>query len=228
MRSRWFTAWMGMLVVLVPSAWGLEAVRLKNGFEFTVKSHQASGQNVRFETASGTIEVRSSEVASIERFADGQQGLVRQPASNVPQRWLTLLEQLNAAAEKQGNAPEFRRLVRSIATVESGLNPTAVSPKGAIGLMQLMPETARILGVRAQDVEQNALGGAKLLAQLLELYHYDAVKAIAAYNAGERAVQRYGGVPPYAETQNYVRKVLRVYDRLTAAESKQVASVATP
>jgi soluble lytic murein transglycosylase-like protein len=104
-------------------------------------------------------------------------------------------------------------LVRSVAKVESGLRQTAVSPKGAVGLMQLMPGTAATLGISASSPQGNAVGGARYLRQLLLQYHGDAALALAAYNAGPGSVARYGGVPPYSETRRYVVKVLEEYAR---------------
>jgi soluble lytic murein transglycosylase-like protein len=103
-------------------------------------------------------------------------------------------------------------LVKSIMLVESNYDPRAVSRKGASGLMQLMPATAKRFGVeRIFDPEENVRGGVSYLAFLLRLFGGDLTKAVAAYNAGENAVLRHGGVPPYAETQEYVRKVMAVY-----------------
>ena len=114
-----------------------------------------------------------------------------------------------AAARRHGLDPE---LVVAVVAVESGFRPEAVSPKGAQGLMQLMPRTAASLGVEdALDPVQNLDGGARHLGQLLTLYGGDVARALAAYNAGEGAVQRHGGVPPYRETRAYVRKVLERY-----------------
>ncbi|MRH20230.1 lytic transglycosylase domain-containing protein [Rhodovulum strictum] len=113
------------------------------------------------------------------------------------------LEHARAAARRHG-VPEdlFLRLVQQ----ESGWNPGAVSHKGAIGLAQLMPETARLLGVDPRDPHQNLDGGARYLRRQYEKFQSWRL-ALAAYNAGPGAVERHGGVPPYAETQTYVRRI---------------------
>jgi hypothetical protein len=114
-----------------------------------------------------------------------------------------------AAARRHGLPPE---LVLAVVSVESAFRPDAVSPKGAQGLMQLMPATAGSLGVAdAFDPAQNLDGGSRHLGQLLTVYDGDLTRALAAYNAGEGAVQRHGGVPPYRETRAYVKKVLQRY-----------------
>jgi len=96
-----------------------------------------------------------------------------------------------------------------VAEVESGLRPEAVSPKGAVGVMQLMPGTAQGLGLGdLRDVSTNIDGGARYLRGLLDQFGGDTALALAAYNAGPGAVKRYGGVPPYAETQGFVSRVL--------------------
>jgi soluble lytic murein transglycosylase-like protein len=122
------------------------------------------------------------------------------------------------------------RLVHSVIQVESNYNPNAVSPKGAQGLMQLIPSTARRFGVsNAFDPSDNIQGGARYLKYLLELYKGDESLALAAYNAGEGAVSRYGGVPPYPETQHYVDKVRqRLAGQPAARETGAAASAVQP
>lgn len=113
--------------------------------------------------------------------------------------------EITAAAKKHGIDPA---LLAGLVKQESGFNPSAGSPAGARGLTQLMPGTAAGLGVsNVLDPVQNLNGGAKYLRQQLDAFGGDVTRALAAYNAGPGAVQRYGGVPPYAETQNYVRIV---------------------
>jgi soluble lytic murein transglycosylase-like protein len=113
--------------------------------------------------------------------------------------------EITAAAKKHGIDPA---LLAGLVKQESGFNPNAGSPAGARGLTQLMPGTAAGLGVtNVLDPAQSLDGGAKYLRQQLDAFGGDVTRALAAYNAGPGAVQRYGGVPPYAETQNYVRVV---------------------
>ncbi|MNN81932.1 Soluble lytic murein transglycosylase precursor [compost metagenome] len=105
-------------------------------------------------------------------------------------------------------------MVRAIIHAESAFNPTALSRAGAQGLMQLMPATARRFGVTdAYDSGQNIRGGVKYLSWLLRRFNGDLTLAAAGYNAGEGAVDRHGGVPPYRETQYYVRRVAQLADR---------------
>ena len=103
------------------------------------------------------------------------------------------------------------RLVAAVAQTESGGNQEAGSPAGAVGVMQLRPETAAGLGVNPYDKRQNIEGGAKYLRQMMDTFGGDVQKAVAAYNAGPQAVKEYNGIPPYRETQDYVNKVLDIY-----------------
>lgn len=112
---------------------------------------------------------------------------------------------INAAAQQYGISS---RLIDAVMWQESRYNHNAVSSAGAIGLMQLMPATARNLGVNPRDPWQNVFGGAAYLRKQLELFDNDVPLALAAYNAGPGAVIKYGGVPPYAETRNYVRVIM--------------------
>jgi len=116
-------------------------------------------------------------------------------------------------------------LVHSVIRAESNYNPNAVSPKGALGLMQLIPATARRFGVsNVFDAQENIQGGVRYLRFLLDYYEGDYTRAIAAYNAGEAAVDKYHGIPPYAETQNYVSRVAR---NLKVARQNQAVSTPT-
>jgi soluble lytic murein transglycosylase-like protein len=125
--------------------------------------------------------------------------------------------EIDSAAAREGVDPA---LVRAVISHESGFDANATSPAGAQGLMQLMPATARGLGVtNPYDPVQSIAGGTQLLRQLLDRYGGDLTKTLAAYNAGPGAVDRAGGVPPYAETQAYVRNVLATYRSTTSEES---------
>jgi hypothetical protein len=110
-------------------------------------------------------------------------------------------------------------LVNSVIKAESGFNARAVSPKGARGLMQLMPGTATEMGVpNAFDPQANVEGGTKYLRELLEKYNFDLVKALAAYNAGPQRVEQFGGVPPYYETRAYVARIVKDFNKKKIAQ----------
>jgi soluble lytic murein transglycosylase-like protein len=131
---------------------------------------------------------------------------------------LTPQELVTRAAIHAGLPPA---IVHSIARAESGYRKDAVSPKGAIGLMQLMPKTAAELNADPHDPAQNADAGARYLRDLLQKYENDphqVSKAVAAYNAGPGAVDKYHGIPPYPETIQYVRRVLKQYEKEQARQ----------
>lgn len=129
-----------------------------------------------------------------------------------------LMPRINAAIETSANQYGLDpKLVRAVIKEESGFQPFALSTSGAMGLMQLMPGTAQGLGVNdAYNIEQNILGGSTYLYYQLKEFDNDLTLALAAYNAGPNAVKKYNGIPPYDQTQKYVKKVLNSYDMYKA------------
>lgn len=145
----------------------------------------------------GTSNINTN-TQSFEQVMQQTQNAVSAPQS---------LESIFAKASEQYQVPE--NLLKAIAKAESGFQTDAVSRCGAGGVMQLMPATAKALGVSdVFNAEQNIMGGAKYISQLLKSYDGNQKLALAAYNAGSGNVAKYGGVPPFTETQNYVKKVL--------------------
>ncbi len=126
---------------------------------------------------------------------------------NFNQGYKSTEELIHTAAQKYGVNPA---LVRAVAIAESDMNQSEISPVGAIGVMQLMPETAESLGVNPYDEAQNIEGGTIYLRQMLDKFNGNVPYALAAYNAGPAAVQKYGGIPPYSETQNYVGRIMDI------------------
>lgn len=136
-------------------------------------------------------------------------------------------EDLDAIFQEAANTYGVSAVIlKSIAKAESGFNPSAVSSAGAVGIMQLMPQTAASLGVtNSYDARENIMGGAKYISQLLSKYEGNISLALAAYNAGSGNVEKYGGIPPFTETQNYVQKVLSYMEDFGVSASSDTSSV---
>jgi len=201
-------------LAIVCSAPAGEFVVLANGFRIHADSHSVEDGVMRLETSQGAIEIPAGTVTGIEQEDYQAPPAAAKPATPEMQHaQLTAQELITRAAIQAGLPPA---LVHSIARAESAYHTDAVSPKGAIGLMQLMPATAAELNANPYDPAENAEAGARYLRELLLKYESDphqVLKAIAAYNAGPAAVDKYKGIPPYAETIEYVRRVLREYER---------------
>ena len=196
-----------------------EFVVLSNGFRIHADGHMTDGPVIHLETNQGAIEIQANNVAAFEQedyTPPAPVSPVIAPAAPIRPA-LTPQELITQAAIHAGLPPA---IVQSVARAESGYRQDAVSPKGAIGLMQLMPKTAAALNADPLDAAQNAEAGAKYLRDLLVKYENDphqVSKAIAAYNAGPAAVDKYNGIPPYAETIQYVNRVLKQYEKEQAA-----------
>jgi soluble lytic murein transglycosylase-like protein len=186
----------------------------------------ASAQIYTWRDANGTLVLSdrspAADAADLRTFKvphSNEPVLVTKPTSgNYRDNYDDLIVQ---HAQAQNLRPD---LVRAVVQVESGYNPRAVSSKGALGLMQLMPSTAKLLGVRSPfDPEENIRGGTTYLRQLLDRFDDNEELALAAYNAGPLAVDRYGNrVPPYRETRDYVRKVRTQTSLGTGATARKV------
>ena len=194
-------------LLLALPAWAGEYAVLANGFRIHAERHETAGASVRLYTKDGVTEVPAASVVSFEA-EEIVAPPVMPPKVDAPLPVRDTRTLVRDAAIRTGLPPA---LVESVARVESALRPEAVSPKGALGVMQLMPATARMLDADPHDTAQNIDAGARLLRELLIKYGGDVVKALSAYNAGEGAVDRYRGMPPYPETQDYVDKVIRTY-----------------
>jgi soluble lytic murein transglycosylase-like protein len=214
------------LVTVTLAASAGEYVVLSNGFRIHADSHSTDGAVVRLQTSQGVIEIPAGGIAAFETEEYTPSPAPPKPAEPLApiadaQPHLTPQELITRAAVHNGLPPA---IVHSVAKAESGYQPNAVSPKGAIGLMQLMPATAAELNADPHDPAQNAEAGARYLRDLLLKYEKDphqVSKAIAAYNAGPGAVDKYKGVPPYRETVHYVNRVLKEYEK----EQKKKSSV---
>ena len=147
---------------------------------------------------------------ALDRIAQIQARLGALMPPSAPTTPKSFTSAFDQTAAKHGLDPA---LVQAVIQTESDGNPQAVSPAGAMGLMQLMPETAKDLGVQNPfDPQQNVAGGTRYLKEMLDKFG-NLPEALAAYNAGPHAVERYGGIPPYPETQHYVKHVMALYQQ---------------
>ena len=220
----------------VPAAQAVcHSATLRNGFSIEYVRSEVEGTSTRLwlsaETGASYVVIPT---AQIERFEEWQNpkkpvaaispaSALDTPASAPPPANVPVKNLIANAAARHHIDPDF---VASLVKAESGFNPAAVSPKGARGLMQLMPLTAASLGVEnALDPASNMEGGTRYLRELLDQYGGDAAKALAAYNAGPQRVQQYGGVPPYAETRAYVARIIGDYNRKKLQQRAESAAV---
>ena len=185
---------------------------LASGARLHVDRHEANGANVRLYQDGGFVEMAGALVMAFEEdevTASTTTSPATLPPANPPAATQTNnpVQLANAAADKYGLP---RSLVRSVMSTESAGQTGAVSNKGAIGLMQLTPQTAQELGANPYDPVQNVDAGARYLRDLLYRYNGGLWHALAAYNAGPGAVDKYHGVPPFRETINYVAKITRL------------------
>ena len=205
---------LALAAVQLPAA---EMANLRNGFGIRHERHEIMGDVTRLyltsETSGSFLDVATDQIegfepAPPEPTTDDSAAAVRDLQAIIH----------DASARSRVDADFIASVIRA----ESAGNAKAVSPKGAQGLMQLMPQTASSLGVRNSfDPEENVDGGVRYLRDLLVKYNGDAAKALAAYNAGPQRVQQYGGVPPYRETHAYVARVINDYNRKKTAQAKQ-------
>jgi soluble lytic murein transglycosylase-like protein len=206
------------LCALALPLFAAENAILSSGLRLRVERHETVNGIVRLHTAGGVIELPESAIVAFEAEEYVAPPPALAPAvvvasaatPDVAMKPATPQELIEDAAIKAGLPPA---IVHSVAKAESGYRPGAISPKGAIGLMQLMPGTAAELNADPHDPRQNAEAGARYLRELLIKYDGDVPKALAAYNAGPGAVAKYNGVPPYSETRSYVNRVIRDYKK---------------
>jgi hypothetical protein len=218
-----------------------EVAVLKNGFSIRHERREVVGDVTRLyvnQDGSSFVDVPTAEIEHFEASPDlptsatpvsasgsrlsasGKSPLLaKDPRNGAPSTGpLDLNDVVSTASERYRLDPD---LVNSVIKAESGFNVRAVSPKGAQGLMQLMPGTASQLGVpNAFDAQANVEGGTRYLRELLERYNFDLVKALAAYNAGPQRVERFGGVPPYYETRAYVARIVKDFNKKKIAQKK--------
>jgi soluble lytic murein transglycosylase-like protein len=201
-----------------------ELVELRNGFLVHVDHREKRGKITRLYLDSGTenfVDVAEDQIVRSEAEPVPPSPVAAPAPAAASEHVPSLEEIVLSACSRYGIDPD---IIYSLIRAESDFDPKAVSPKGAQGLMQLMPKTATRLGVQnPMDAAANVEGGTRYLQSLLEQYHYDLTKALAAYNAGPERVDQYHGVPPYRETITYINRIVRdLYARKIAKASQNV------
>lgn len=206
-------AWAILSALACGAAFAAEVVLLTSGADLRIERHEKVGERLRLHTASGGwIELPAHQVVSIEREPEPAPPTAPTAAAAPVREPLPSPRELVEDAAEDFGLPAL--LLHLVARAESGYRQDVVSRKGAIGIMQLMPETAAALNADPHDARQNVAAGARYLRSLLLKYqgYPDQLRrALAAYNAGPGAVARFGGVPPYAETQHYVQRIVEAY-----------------
>jgi hypothetical protein len=227
-KTRIGLATLFLLAVCSLPCFSSEVAVLKNGFSIKHERRQVVGDVTRlYVSADGTsfVDVPTAEIEHFEAASDDAASGPRRPASGTISKMrfparpeVDLNQVVNDASGRYRLDPD---LVNAVIKAESDFKVHAISPKGAQGLMQLMPGTASQLGVgNTFDPQANVEGGTKYLRELLEKYNFDLIKALAAYNAGPQRVQQFGGVPPYYETRAYVARVVRDFNKKKVAQEK--------
>jgi soluble lytic murein transglycosylase-like protein len=229
MRLSAFGFGLAVMAAVCPLARGAEHVTLKNGFELDCVRRESVGDKVRLYFARGAasaedsnyLEVAADSVVRVETVADVPEPLADAAVVNekvLPGKTIAMAptqQEMHEMLAHAGAAHHIDEdLLASVVRAESAGQVRAVSRTGAQGLMQLMPGTASAMGVAdAFQPEQNIAGGTAYLDALLTRYHDNVALALAAYNAGPGAVDKYHGVPPYRETREYVARVIREFNR---------------
>jgi len=223
------------VLALTPVAQAAERVSLNNGFEMRCDHHAAAGTHVRLYLSAGEssyIELRTDEISAFEEVPDPPpEPAPVALAKSGPAAKLCPADLREMLAEAGHERNLDVDLLASLVKAESGGNSRAVSRAGAQGLMQLMPSTASDLGVQDSfRPDENVRGGSTYLDSLLTRYHENLSLALAAYNAGPAAVDRYRGIPPYHETRAYVARVIHEFNRRVLAHEAQAgqASASNP
>ena len=204
------------LILLALPCSASESAVLRNGFSIRHQRRQVIGTITRLyvDDKDSFVDIPTVEIDHFESAPDDAAPTPRlapKPAVDNPPHSFDLNQAVKDASGTYRLDPD---LVTSVIRAESGFNVRAVSPKGAQGLMQLMPQTAFELGVHnAFDPQANVDAGTRYLRELLERYDFDLIKALAAYNAGPQRIDQYGGVPPYYETKAYVARIVRDFNK---------------